>query len=47
MTFVPFFPLASGLLTGKYRLGEIPDPESRLGWDCAASPGRPAGRSRS
>src|SRR4051812_5061540 len=32
MTFVPFFPLASGLLTGKYRLGELPDPDSRLGW---------------
>jgi aryl-alcohol dehydrogenase-like predicted oxidoreductase len=32
MTFVPFFPLASGLLTGKYRLGEPPDPDSRLGW---------------
>jgi aryl-alcohol dehydrogenase-like predicted oxidoreductase len=32
MTFVPFFPLASGLLTGKYRLGAVPDPESRLGW---------------
>jgi aryl-alcohol dehydrogenase-like predicted oxidoreductase len=32
MTFVPFFPLASGLLTGKYNLGELPDPESRLGW---------------
>jgi aryl-alcohol dehydrogenase-like predicted oxidoreductase len=31
MTFVPFFPLASGLLTGKYRIGEVPDPESRLG----------------
>jgi aryl-alcohol dehydrogenase-like predicted oxidoreductase len=32
MAFVPFFPLASGLLTGKYRLGEVPDPDSRLGW---------------
>jgi aryl-alcohol dehydrogenase-like predicted oxidoreductase len=32
MTFVPFFPLASGLLTGKYKLGEVPDPDSRLGW---------------
>ena len=32
MSLVPFFPLASGLLTGKYRLGEVPDPESRLGW---------------
>ncbi len=27
--FVPFFPLASGLLTGKYRLGQ-PAPEGRL-----------------
>ena len=32
LMFVPFFPLASGLLTGKYKLGEVPDPESRLGW---------------
>ena len=32
MMFVPFFPLASGLLTGKYRLGQTPEPESRLGW---------------
>jgi aryl-alcohol dehydrogenase-like predicted oxidoreductase len=32
MAFIPFFPLASGLLTGKYELGELPDPESRLGW---------------
>src|SRR4051794_23401701 len=32
MAFIPFFPLASGLLTGKYKLGEVPDPDSRLGW---------------
>jgi aryl-alcohol dehydrogenase-like predicted oxidoreductase len=28
--FVPYFPLASGLLTGKYRRGEPPPPGSRL-----------------
>ncbi len=28
--FVPYFPLASGLLTGKYRRGEEPPPGSRL-----------------
>ena len=28
--FVPYFPLASGLLTGKYRRGEDPPPGSRL-----------------
>ena len=28
--FVPYFPLASGLLTGKYRKGELPPPGSRL-----------------
>ena len=28
--FVPYFPLASGLLTGKYRKGEAPPPGSRL-----------------
>jgi aryl-alcohol dehydrogenase-like predicted oxidoreductase len=32
MAFVPFFPLANGLLTGKYQVGAAPDPESRLGW---------------
>jgi aryl-alcohol dehydrogenase-like predicted oxidoreductase len=32
LTFVPFFPLASGLLTGKYQLGSVPNAESRLGW---------------
>jgi aryl-alcohol dehydrogenase-like predicted oxidoreductase len=30
LTFVPFFPLASGLLTGKYRRGEPPPPGTRL-----------------
>jgi aryl-alcohol dehydrogenase-like predicted oxidoreductase len=27
---LPYFPLASGLLTGKYRRGEVPPPRSRL-----------------
>jgi aryl-alcohol dehydrogenase-like predicted oxidoreductase len=30
MAFLPFFPLASGLLTGKYRKGAIPGSGSRL-----------------
>jgi len=30
VSFVPYFPLASGLLTGKYRRGEAPPPGSRL-----------------
>jgi aryl-alcohol dehydrogenase-like predicted oxidoreductase len=30
--FVPFFPLANGLLTGKYKFDELPSPETRLGW---------------
>lgn len=30
MTFVPYFPLASGLLTGKYRRGEPPPEGTRL-----------------
>ena len=30
MSLVPYFPLASGLLTGKYRLGEDPPPGTRL-----------------
>jgi aryl-alcohol dehydrogenase-like predicted oxidoreductase len=29
--FLPYFPLASGLLTGKYRPGETPAPDTRLG----------------
>lgn len=33
--FVPFFPLANGLLTGKYRLDALPDPSTRLGWALA------------
>jgi aryl-alcohol dehydrogenase-like predicted oxidoreductase len=28
--FVPFFPLASGLLTGKFRRGEAPPPNTRM-----------------
>jgi len=30
VSFVPYFPLASGLLTGKYRRGQPPPPGSRL-----------------
>jgi aryl-alcohol dehydrogenase-like predicted oxidoreductase len=37
ISFMPYFPLASGLLTGKYRRGEAPPAGSRLagpgGWD--------------
>jgi aryl-alcohol dehydrogenase-like predicted oxidoreductase len=37
ISFMPYFPLASGLLTGKYRKGRPPPPGSRLagpgGWD--------------
>jgi aryl-alcohol dehydrogenase-like predicted oxidoreductase len=37
LSFVPYFPLATGLLTGKYRKGQPPPPGSRLagrgGWD--------------
>lgn len=34
LSFIPYFPLASGLLTGKYRLGQPPPAGSRLdsGW---------------
>lgn len=34
MAFLPFFPLANGMLTGKYRLGHAPPPGSRIstGW---------------
>lgn len=35
LAFVPYFPLESGLLTGKYRLGEQWPEESRLAADCA------------
>jgi len=30
LAFIPYFPLASGLLTGKYRHGQPPPPGSRL-----------------
>src|SRR5690606_11612112 len=30
LAFVPFFPLKSGLLTGKYRKGEAPPEDARL-----------------
>jgi aryl-alcohol dehydrogenase-like predicted oxidoreductase len=30
VSFIPYFPLSSGLLTGKYRRGEPPPPGSRL-----------------
>ncbi len=30
LTVLPYFPLASGLLTGKYRAGEDPDPSWRI-----------------
>jgi aryl-alcohol dehydrogenase-like predicted oxidoreductase len=30
LAFIPYFPLASGLLTGKYRRGEQPPPDTRL-----------------
>jgi aryl-alcohol dehydrogenase-like predicted oxidoreductase len=30
MAFIPYFPLASGMLTGKYREGEPPPPGSRI-----------------
>ena len=35
MAFLPYFPLANGLLTGKYRKGQAPPPGSRLasGWN--------------
>jgi aryl-alcohol dehydrogenase-like predicted oxidoreductase len=31
MAFLPYFPLASGLLSGKYRRGQPPPPNSRVG----------------
>jgi aryl-alcohol dehydrogenase-like predicted oxidoreductase len=31
VSVVPYFPLASGVLTGKYRRGETPRPDTRLG----------------
>ncbi|HET7710492.1 MAG TPA: aldo/keto reductase [Thermoanaerobaculia bacterium] len=35
MAFLPYFPLANGLLTGKYRKGHAPPPGSRIatGWN--------------
>jgi aryl-alcohol dehydrogenase-like predicted oxidoreductase len=30
LSFVPYYPLASGLLTGKYRRGDLPPPGTRL-----------------
>ena len=30
LAFIPYFPLASGVLTGKYRRGEPPPPGTRL-----------------
>jgi aryl-alcohol dehydrogenase-like predicted oxidoreductase len=30
MAYLPYFPLASGLLTGKYRRGQPPAPDTRL-----------------
>jgi aryl-alcohol dehydrogenase-like predicted oxidoreductase len=32
LAFIPYFPLASGVLTGKYRGGEPPPEGSRLSW---------------
>jgi aryl-alcohol dehydrogenase-like predicted oxidoreductase len=37
MSVLAYFPLASGLLTGKYRRGEPPPPHSRLGADAVVS----------
>ncbi|MCU1428410.1 MAG: aldo/keto reductase [Actinomycetia bacterium] len=30
VAFIPYFPLASGVLTGKYQRGEVPPPQTRL-----------------
>jgi aryl-alcohol dehydrogenase-like predicted oxidoreductase len=35
--FLPYFPLASGLLTGKYKRGQPPPPETRLSLSWAAT----------
>ena len=32
MGLLPYYPLANGLLSGKYRRGEEPPPGSRLSW---------------
>lgn len=37
MTVLAYFPLANGILTGKYRRGEAPPSNSRLGADALAS----------
>lgn len=37
MAVLAYFPLASGLLTGKYRRGEAPPPNARLGSDALVS----------
>jgi aryl-alcohol dehydrogenase-like predicted oxidoreductase len=37
MSVLAYFPLASGLLTGKYRRGDAPRPDSRLGADAPVS----------
>ena len=37
MTVLAYFPLANGILTGKYRRGESPPAQSRLGADALAS----------
>ena len=37
MMLLPYFPLASGLLTGKYRRGEGPSGDARLGGDAFAN----------
>ena len=37
VSMLPYFPLASGLLTGKYRRGEPPPEDSRLGSDGVGS----------
>src|SRR5262249_24993143 len=37
LVFIPYFPLASGLLTGKYTRGMPPQPGTRLSHACAAT----------
>jgi aryl-alcohol dehydrogenase-like predicted oxidoreductase len=37
MTVLAYFPLANGILTGKYRRGQVPSSNSRLGADALAS----------
>ena len=37
MMLLPYFPLASGLLAGKYRRGEGPSADARLGGDALAN----------